>query len=78
MPRPTSRFLRTGVSDITECLESKIRDMWELVQAEVKSERDHQEHISDVAHERRVSDHETLEAHFARLNSAVNDRLHRV
>ena len=67
-------ILRTGVSDITECLENKIRDMWDLVEAEVKSECDHQRHIADVAHERRVSDHETLEAHFARLNSAINDR----
>ena len=33
-----------------------------------------QQHRADVAHERRVSDHETLEAHFARLNSAINDR----
>eukprot|EP00439_Symbiodinium_sp_Y106_P072353 s1857_g13.t1 len=67
-------ILRTGVSDIAECLENKIRDMWDLVEAEVKSECDHQRHIADVAHERRVSDHETLEAHFARLNSAINDR----
>ena len=62
------------MSDITERLENKTRDMWDLVQAEVKSERDHQEHVADVAHERRVSDHETLEAHFARLNSVINDR----
>ena len=46
-------ILRTGVSDITECLENKIRDMWDLVQTEVKSERDHQEHMADAAHERR-------------------------
>ena len=67
-------ILRNGVADITECLESKIRDMWDLVEAEVKSEHDLQQHRADVAHERRVSDHETLEAHFARLNSAINDR----
>ena len=54
-------ILRNGVADITECLEGKIRDMWDLVEAEVKSER-------------RVSDHETLEAHFTRLNSAINAR----
>ena len=45
-----------------------------FVEAEVKSEHDLQQHRADVAHERRVSDHETLEAHFARLNSAINDR----
>eukprot|EP00439_Symbiodinium_sp_Y106_P071245 s2749_g12.t1 len=67
-------ILRTGVADITECLESKIREMWDFVEAEVKSERDLQQHRADVAHARRVSDHETLEAHFARLNSAINDR----
>ena len=33
-------ILRNGVADITECLESKIRDMWDLVEAEVKSEHD--------------------------------------
>ena len=67
-------ILRSGVADITECLENKIRDMWDLVEAEVKSEHDLQQHRADVAHERRVSDHETLEAHYARLNSAINDR----
>ena len=67
-------ILRNGVADITELLERKIRETWVFVEAEVKSERDLQQHRAEVAHERRVSDHETVEAHFARLNSAVNDR----
>ena len=55
--------------------------MWDFVEAEVKSERDVISNSTgpSVAHERRVSDNETLEAHFARLNSAINDRfIHRV
>ena len=67
-------ILRNGVSDITECLEGKIRETWEFIEAELKNERDLRQHRADVAHERRVSDHETLDAHFARLNSDVNDR----
>ena len=66
--------MRNGVSDITECLEGKIRETWEFIEAELKNERDLRQHRADVAHERRVSDHETLDAHFARLNSDVNDR----
>ena len=52
-------------------LERKIRETWDFVEAEVKSEHDLQQLR---AHNRRVSDHETLDAHFARLSSAVNDR----
>ena len=58
-------ILKNGVSDITECLEGKIRETWDFVEAELKSERDLQQHRADVAHERRVSDHETLDAHLA-------------
>ena len=65
-------ILRSGVANITECLESKIREIWGFFQAKMKSERDLQQHRADVARERRVSDHETLGAHFVRLNSAIN------
>ncbi|CAE6956816.1 JNK [Symbiodinium sp. CCMP2592] len=67
-------ILRNGVSDITEALENKIRDMWELLQAELKKERELYTILQDSFRERRISDHETLEEHFARLNSMVNDR----
>eukprot|EP00439_Symbiodinium_sp_Y106_P038017 s5205_g4.t1 len=60
-------ILRNGVADITE--ERKIRETWDFVQAEVKSEHDLQQLRADDAHNRRVSGHETLNAHFARLNS---------
>ena len=68
-------ILRNGVSDVAETLEGKIRDLWDLVQAEMRSERDHQQHVIDVARERRIADHETLEGRFERLTSAINDRL---
>ncbi|CAE7620794.1 JNK, partial [Symbiodinium sp. CCMP2592] len=64
-----------GVSDITEALESKIRDMWELLQAELRKERELFMQFQDSFRERRISDHETLEDHFAKLTSTINDRL---
>ncbi|CAE7291934.1 KCC4 [Symbiodinium sp. CCMP2592] len=67
--------LRNGVSDITEALESKIRDMWELLQAELRKERELFMQFQDSFRERRISDHETLEDHFAKLTSTINDRL---
>ncbi|CAE7715784.1 unnamed protein product [Symbiodinium sp. CCMP2592] len=68
-------ILRNGVSDITEALESKIRDMWELLQAELRKERELFMQFQDSFRERRISDHETLEDHFAKLTSTINDRL---
>ncbi|CAE7510989.1 JNK, partial [Symbiodinium sp. CCMP2592] len=68
-------ILRNGVSDITEALESKIRDMWELLQAELRKERELFMQLQDSFRERRISDHETLEDHFAKLTSTINDRL---
>ncbi|CAE7624163.1 Clec16a [Symbiodinium sp. CCMP2592] len=68
-------ILRNGVSDITEALENKIRDMWELLQAELRKERELFMQFQDSFRERRISDHETLEDHFAKLTSMVNDRL---
>ena len=67
-------ILRSGVADVTECLEGKIRETWDFVEAEMRSARDLQQLRADDAHHRRVSDHETLDAQFARLNSAINDR----
>ncbi|CAE7248026.1 GABBR2 [Symbiodinium sp. CCMP2592] len=67
-------ILRIGVSDIAEALEDKIREMWELLQAEMRKERELHTIFQDSVRERRISDHETLEEHFARLNSMVNDR----
>ena len=55
-------ILRNGVADIAESLENKIRDMWDLAQAEVRSEHDQQQHLSDVARERRIADPETSRA----------------
>ncbi|CAE7201943.1 GABBR2 [Symbiodinium sp. CCMP2592] len=68
-------ILRNGVSDIIEALESKIRDMWELLQAELRKERELFMQFQDSFRERRISDHETLEDHFAKLTSTINDRL---
>ncbi|CAE6971381.1 unnamed protein product, partial [Symbiodinium sp. CCMP2592] len=67
-------ILRNGVSDIAEALEDKIREMWELLQAEMRKERELHTIFQDSVRDRRISDHETLEEHFARLNSMVNDR----
>ena len=51
--------------------------MWDLVQAEteIRSGRDHRQHCQDVARERRIADHETLDDRFERLSSAINERL---
>eukprot|EP00439_Symbiodinium_sp_Y106_P026265 s6898_g3.t1 len=68
-------ILRNGVSDVAETLEGKIRDMWDHIQAELRSERIHQQHVSDVARERRIADHETIEDRFERMTSAINERL---
>ncbi|CAE7211779.1 unnamed protein product [Symbiodinium sp. CCMP2592] len=48
--------------------------MWELLQAELRDERDRITRVQDSFRERRISDRESLEDHFARLNSMVNDR----
>ena len=72
--RPTSKFSAT-VSDIAETLEGKIRDMWDHIQAELRSERTHQQHVSDVARERRIADHETIEDRFERMTTAINERM---
>ena len=68
-------ILRNGVSDVAETLEGKIRDMWDHIQAELRSERTHQQHVSDVARERRIADHATIEDRFERMTMAINERL---
>ena len=73
--RPHLEILRNGVSDIAETLEGKIRDMWDHIQAELRSERTHQQHVSDVARERRIADHATIEDRFERMTMAINERL---
>ncbi|CAE7221723.1 GABBR2 [Symbiodinium sp. CCMP2592] len=67
-------ILRNGVSDIAEALENKIRDMWELLQGALSDEQQRLTHVQDSIRERRISDLESLDERFDRLNSMLNDR----
>ncbi|CAE7488465.1 unnamed protein product [Symbiodinium sp. CCMP2592] len=67
-------ILRNGVSDVTEVLENKIRDMWELLQGALRDEHQLLTHVQDSIREKRISDLESLDERFERLNSMINDR----
>ena len=69
--RPTSRS--SAIVSLTSLRLLRLR--WDLLQAELWSERDHQQCANNVAQERRIADQQTVEDRFERMTSAFNQRL---